>query len=124
MVLPSTQLQKVCVTLGFRRLQSLVKRSVLSVFINLRYAECVCLHYGLEVHTNFSQNNFLNLTYLFVCEQTRSLQYEHTLSAERRSMETDKTERFTRHWNRRNHRFTVTFCNCVEGRTTGLLTHS
>jgi len=48
-VLPSTQLQKVCVTLGFRRLQSLVKRSVLSVFINLRYAECVCLHYGLRV---------------------------------------------------------------------------
>jgi len=36
-------------------------------------------------------------------------------------MKTDKTERFTRHWKRRNHRFTNTFCNCVEGRTTELL---
>ena len=42
MVLSSTQLQKVYVTLWFRRLQCLVKRFVLSVFINLRYAECVC----------------------------------------------------------------------------------
>jgi len=41
MVLSSMQLQKVSVTLGFRRLQYLVLRSVLSVFINLRSAECV-----------------------------------------------------------------------------------
>ena len=42
MVLSSMQLQKVSVTLWFRRLQCLVLRSVLSVFINLRSAECVC----------------------------------------------------------------------------------
>ena len=44
MVLPSMQLQKVSVTLCFRRLQCLVLRSVLSVFINVRSAECVCVH--------------------------------------------------------------------------------
>jgi len=48
-VLSSTQLQKASVTLWFRRLQFLVKRTVLSVFIDLRYAECVCLCYGLRI---------------------------------------------------------------------------
>jgi len=38
----------------------------------------------------------------------------HTNSAERRSI---KTERSTRHWSRRNHRVTDTFCNCIEDRT-------
>jgi len=54
MVLPSTQLQKVSATPWFRRFQCLVKRYVLSVFIDLRCAECVCLYYGLRVcsHTN------------------------------------------------------------------------
>jgi len=37
--------------------------------------------------------------------------------------ETDKTERFTRHWSRRNHRVTDTFCNYIEDRTIGLQTH-
>jgi len=49
MVLSSMQLQKVSVTIRFRRLQCLVLRSVLSVFINLRSAECVCSYYGLRV---------------------------------------------------------------------------
>jgi len=49
MVLSSMQLQTVSVTLWFRRLQCLVLRSVLSVFINLRSAECVCSYYGLRV---------------------------------------------------------------------------
>ena len=49
MVLSSMQLQKVSVTLWFRRLQCLVLRSVLSVFINLRSAECVYSYYGLRV---------------------------------------------------------------------------
>jgi len=44
LVLPSVQLQKVSVTLSFRRLQCLVLRSVLSVFIKLRSVECVCVH--------------------------------------------------------------------------------
>jgi len=47
----------------------------------------------------------------------------HSISthfAERRLIKTDKTERSTRHWSRRNHRVTDTFCNCVEGRITGL----
>jgi len=55
--MPSTQLQKVSVTLWFHRLQCLVLRSVLSVFINLHSAECVCLYYGLLVR---SQTNKLN----------------------------------------------------------------
>jgi len=37
------------VTLWFCQLQCLVLRSVLSVFINLRSAECVCSYYGLRV---------------------------------------------------------------------------
>jgi len=49
MVLTSMQLQKVSVTLWFRRFQCLVLRSVLSVFIDLRSAECVCSYYGLRV---------------------------------------------------------------------------
>jgi len=61
---------------------------------------------------------------LFVYEQTRSPLYEHTHPAERRSIKTDKTERSTRHWRRRNHRVTDTFCNCIEYRTIGLQTHS
>jgi len=55
--------------------------------------------------------------YLFVYEQTRSPYYEHTHSAERRLTKTDKSERSTRHWSRRNHRVTDTFCNCIEDRT-------
>jgi len=58
MVLSSMQLQKVSVTLWFRRLQCLVLRSVLSDFINLRSAECVCSYYGLRV---CSQTNKLNV---------------------------------------------------------------
>jgi len=46
-------LQRSCkkchLTLWLRLLQCLVQRSVLSVFINQRYAECVCLYYGLCV---------------------------------------------------------------------------
>jgi len=41
MVLSSIQLQKVSVTLLFRRLQCPVLRAVLSVFIDLRSAESV-----------------------------------------------------------------------------------
>ena len=37
------------VCLWSRRLQWPVKRSVLSVFIDLRYAECVCVYYGRRV---------------------------------------------------------------------------
>ena len=43
--------------------------------------------------------------------------YEHTHSAERWLIKTDKTERSTRHWSRWNHRVTDTFCNCIEDRT-------
>jgi len=42
---------------------------------------------------------------------------------ESRLIKTDKTERFTRHWIRRNNRVTDTFCNCIEGSTTGLQPH-
>jgi len=48
----------------------------------------------------------------------------NTYSAERRLIKTDKTERSTRHWSRRNHRVTGTFCKCIEDRTIGLQTHS
>jgi len=33
------------------------------------------------------------------------------------SIKTNKTARSTRHWSRRNHRVTDTFCNCIEDRT-------
>jgi len=59
MVLSSMQLQKVFVTLWFRRLQCRVLRSVLSVFINLRSAECVCSYYGLRV--SYKQINQIKL---------------------------------------------------------------
>jgi len=49
MVLSSMQLQKVSVTLWFRRLQCPALHAVLSVFIDLRSAECVCSYYGLRV---------------------------------------------------------------------------
>ena len=62
MVLPSTQLQKVSVTLWLHRLQCLVKRSALSVFINLRYAECVCLYYWLRVCSQTNKVNYLNFS--------------------------------------------------------------
>jgi len=62
MVLSSMQLQKVSVTLWFRRLQCLVLRSVLSDFINLRSAECVCSYYGLRV---CSQTNKLKLIQVY-----------------------------------------------------------
>jgi len=39
-------------------------------------------------------------------------------------MKTDKTERFTRHWNRGNRRVTDIFSNCVEVRSIRLHTHS
>jgi len=31
-------------------------------------------------------------------------------------IKSDNTERSTRHWSRRNHRVTDTFCNCIEDR--------
>jgi len=37
-------------------------------------------------------------------------------------IKTDKTECFVRHWSWQNHRLTNTFCNSIEGRTTGLQT--
>jgi len=46
---PSTQLQKVSVTLWLQWLQCLVERAVLSIFIDLHYVQCVCLYYGLCV---------------------------------------------------------------------------
>jgi len=58
-----------------------------------------------------------NYFYLFVYDQTRSPQHEHTHSAEHRSIKTDKTQRSTRHWSRQNHRVADTFCNCIEDRT-------
>jgi len=58
MVLSSMQLQKVSVSLWFRRLQCVVLRSVLAVFINLRSAECVCSYHGLRV---CSQTNKLKI---------------------------------------------------------------
>jgi len=41
----------------------------------------------------------------------------NTHSADRRSIKTDKTARSKRHWSRRHHRVTDTFCNCIEDRT-------
>ena len=59
MVLSSMQLQKVSVTLWFRRLHCLVLRGVLSVFIDMRSAESVCSYYGPRV-----------------CSQTNKLKFE------------------------------------------------
>jgi len=57
--------------------------------------------------------------------EVHSMNTQHSLiSAEHRLIKTDKTERSTRPWSRRNHRVTDTVCNCVEGRTMGLQTHS
>ena len=60
MVLSSMQLQKVSVTLWFRRLQCLVLRSVLSDFTSLRSAECVCSYYGLRVCSQTNKINYSN----------------------------------------------------------------
>jgi len=71
MVLSAMQLQKVSVTLWFHLLQCFVLRSVLSVFINLRSAECVLSDYGLRV---CSQTNKLNISIFWSLNQTRSPQ--------------------------------------------------
>ena len=67
-----------------------------------------------------------NYFYLFIClfiADTKSIVWTHTLC--RTQVEkTDNTERSTRHWSRRNHMVTDTFCNCIEDRTIGLQTHS
>jgi len=60
MVLYSMQLQKVSVTLWFRRLQSLVLRAVLSVSIDLRSAECVCVH-TMDFVSALKQINYVKL---------------------------------------------------------------
>ena len=44
----------------FHLLQCLVLRSVLSVFINLRSAECVCSYYGLRVCSQTNKLNFMS----------------------------------------------------------------
>jgi len=77
MVLSSMQLQKVSVTLWFRRLQCLVLRSVLSVFINLRSAECVCSYYGLRV---CSQTNKLKLRWTVIA-MNHFIQYNYCQAA-------------------------------------------
>jgi len=60
-------------------------------------------------------NNNLNLIYMFVTRHEVHNINTHTLQ---------NAERFTRHWNWWNHRVTDIFCNCIEGRTTGLQIHS
>jgi len=55
--LSSTQLQKVSVTLWFCRLQCFVKRSVLSVFIDLRSAVCV---YSMDFMSGWSRATVLS----------------------------------------------------------------
>jgi len=45
----------------------------------------------------------------------------NTHCAERRSIKTDKTERCTRYWSRRNHKVTDIFCNWFEDGTIGLM---
>jgi len=40
--------------------------------------------------------------YSLVYDHTRTPQYKHTHSAERSSIKTDKTERFTSHWSRQS----------------------
>jgi len=71
-----------------------------------------------------------NHSQIYVCAKGCNFIYfylfvrvQHTHPAYRRLIKTDKTERFTRHWMRRNSRVADTFCNCVEGSTTGLQTH-
>jgi len=65
---------------------------------------------------------FIVIICLFIAD-TKSIVWTHTLC--RTQVEkADNTERSTRHWSRRNHRVTDTFCNCIEGRTIGLQTHS
>ena len=61
MVLSSMQLQKVSVILWFRRLQRLLLRSVLSVFINLHSAECVGSYYGLRVCSQTNKSNYMHV---------------------------------------------------------------
>ena len=70
MVLSSMQLQKVSVTLWFYRLQCPVLRSVLSVFINLRSAECVCSYYGLRVRSHANKLKRTGLNYVIHIEMT------------------------------------------------------
>jgi len=57
----------------------------------------------------------VNSIYLFMTRH--EVHSMNTHSAERRLIKTDKTERSTRHWSRRNHRVADTFCNCIEDRT-------
>jgi len=71
MVLSSMQLQNVSATLWFRQLQCLELRSVLSDFINLRSAECVCSYYGLRVCL---QTNKLNWIKTIVIQNSYTLQ--------------------------------------------------
>jgi len=75
----------------------------------------------LSGHPN-GDTQLLNLIYLFVSRHEVHSMNTHT--AERRLIKSDNTERSTRHWSRRNHRVTDTFCNCIEDRTIGLQTHS
>jgi len=58
----------------------------------------------------------LSLINLFVYSR-HEVHSMNTHTAERRLIKTDITERSTRHWSRRNHRVTDTFCNCIEDRT-------
>jgi len=58
MVLSSMQLQKVSVTLQFRRLQCVVLRAVLTVFIDIRSAECVCSYYGFHICSQIYELNY------------------------------------------------------------------
>jgi len=52
------QLQKVSATLWLHRLLCLVLRSVSSVFINLRSAECVCSYHGLRVCSQTNKSHY------------------------------------------------------------------
>jgi len=70
--------------------------------INTRHLE--------NTETHFLKGNLIIFKIYFFMSR-HEVHSMNTHPAEPRSTKTDKTERSTRHWSRRNHRVTDTFCN-------------
>jgi len=88
-------------------------------FCALVLFECAC---------DMEHESAMMMMMMYFCLQARSLQLKHTLSAQRRSIKTYRTERFTTALEAESqayrHLLSRTFCNGVGCRATGLQTNA
>ena len=93
----------------FRRLQCLVLRAVLSVFIDMRSSECVCSHYGLRACSQTNKLNVLHKSWFLLLSWSPRLRVGLALPWTLVLLLEERLVRSTRYFEFRM------FCRCICG---------